>query len=131
MARLYGSPDGYQVENGQLVHYTSADKGKGNWLNFPTSVKVKGYGTVRVGPLTYQLSQIRSAKKIRQLVQELMITTNQYVPEITMWNVTQVGFVNQKYFTNYPLKSVSVKRSCEGDYPPVGCWEEFGYVTPK
>ncbi|GAC1444657.1 MAG: hypothetical protein NVSMB52_04160 [Chloroflexota bacterium] len=51
MARLYGGSDGYQVENGQLVHYTAADKGKGNWLNFPTSVKVKGYGNVQVGPL--------------------------------------------------------------------------------
>lgn len=131
MARLYGSPDGYQVENGQLVHYTANDKGKGNWLNFPTSVNVKGYGKVQVGPLTYKLSQIRDPKKLRQIVQELMITTNQYVPEITMWNVTQVGFVNQKHFGDYPLKNVSVKRSCEGDYPPVGCWEEFGYVKPK
>lgn len=131
MARLYGSPDGYNVENGQLVHYTVNDKDKGNWLNFPMSVKVKGYGTVQPGPLTYKLSQTRDAKKIRKYVQELMIMTNQYVPEITMWNVTQVGFVNQKYFTNYPLKNVPVLRSCSGDYPPIGCWENFGYVTPK
>ena len=131
LARLYGGPDGYQVENGQLVHYTAADKGKGNWLNFPTSVKVKGYGNVKVGPLTYQLSQTRDPVKIRKIVQELMITTNQYVPEITMWDVIQTGFVNQKYFTNYPIKNVSVMRSCYGDYPPIGCWENFGYLTPK
>lgn len=131
MARLYGGPDGYQVENGQLVHYTAADKGKGNWLNFPTSVKVKGYGNVKVGQLTYQLSQTHNPAKIRQIVQELMTTTNQYVPEITMWNVIQTGFVNQKYFTNYPLKNVSVMRSCYGDYPPIGCWENFGYLQPK
>jgi peptide/nickel transport system substrate-binding protein len=131
MARLYGGPDGYQVENGQLVHYTAADKGKGNWLNFPTSVKVKGYGNVKVGPLTYQLSQTHDSAKIRKIVQELMIATNQYVPEITMWDVIQTGFVNQKYFTNYPLKNVSVMRSCYGDYPPIGCWENFGYLQPK
>lgn len=131
MARLYGGPDGYNVENGQLVHYTANDKGKGNWLNFPTSVKVKGYGNVKVGPLTYQLSQTHNPIKIRKAVQELMITTNQYVPEITMWNVIQTGFVNQKYFTNYPLKKVAVLRSCTGDYPPIGCWQNFGFVKPK
>ncbi len=131
LARLYGGPDGYNVENGQLVHYTAADKGKGNWLNFPTSVKVKGYGNVKVGPLTYALSQTRDPAKIRKIVQELMITTNQYVPEITMWDVIQTGFVNQKYFSNYPIKNVSVMRSCTGDYPPIGCWENFGYITPK
>ncbi len=131
MSRLYGVPDGYQVENGQLVHYTAADKGKGNWLNLPTSVKVKGYGNVKVGPLTYQLSQTHDPAKIRKITQELMITTNQYVPEITMWDVIQTGFVNQSYFANYPLKNVSVLRSCYGDYPPIGCWQNFGYLKPK
>jgi peptide/nickel transport system substrate-binding protein len=131
LARLYGGPDGYNVENGQLVHYTAADKGKGNWLNFPTSVKVKGYGNVKVGPLTYQLSQTRNPATIRKIVQELMITTNQYVPEITMWDVIQTGFVNQRYFTNYPTKNVPVMRSCYGDYPPIGCWQNFGYLQPK
>lgn len=131
MSRLYGVPDGYQVENGQLVHYTAADQGKGNWLNFPTSVKVKGYGNVKVGPLTYQLSQTHDPAKIRKITQELMITTNEYVPEITMWDVIQTGFVNQSYFTNYPVKNVSVLRSCYGDYPPIGCWQNFGYLKPK
>ncbi|GAC1521131.1 MAG: hypothetical protein NVS2B16_28560 [Chloroflexota bacterium] len=131
MARLYGASDGYQVEGGQLIHYTNQVKDKGNWLNFPITVTMKGYGKVQVGPLTYKLSQLRDAKKIRALVQELLITTNYYVPEITMWNVIQTGFANDRYFSSYPLKNVAIMRSCSGYYPPVGCWQLFGYVQPK
>jgi peptide/nickel transport system substrate-binding protein len=131
MARLFMAPNGYNVENGQLTRVDPSDHVKGNWLDFPASVKVTGYGTVKAGPLTYSLSQTRDPKKIKRIVQELMIMTNQYVPEITMWNVTQVGFVNDQYFTDYPTKSRLMMQTCFGYYPPIGCWEMRGYVHPK
>lgn len=131
-ARWYGQANGWYVENNNLVHYTGAtDPNKNNWMNFPTTVKVKGYGNVNVGKLTYELSQTRNQTKIKKIVRELMLTTNEYVPMIKMWDVVQTGFVNDRYFSDYPLGHMDVLRSCEGNYPPLGCWELFGYVKPK
>jgi len=131
MSRLFGAPDGYQVQGGKLLYYPPSVTDQGNWLNFPQAVKVKGYGTVRVGPMTYQLNSVSNKAKTRHLMQALLVAANQYVPEITMWNYSQVGFVNDKNFTNFPTKNTLVMRSCSGEYPPIGCWNLLGYVTPR
>lgn len=131
MARLFGTPDGYQLQGGKLLYYPPSVTDQGNWLALPQSVKVKGYGSVHVGPLAYQLNSVTSRAKTRHIMQELMLTANEYVPEITMWNYSQVGFVNDKYFTHFPTKNVVALRSCEGEYPPIGCWNLLGYVTPR
>ena len=131
MGRLYAVPDGYNLEGGKLLYFPPTASGKGNWLGFPQSVNVKGYGKVAVGPLTNKLNVLTDKKKIRTIMQTLMITTNQKLPELTLWNYEQVGFVNDKYFTDYPTKNVKLMWTCSGYYPPIGCWQELGYVRPR
>lgn len=131
MARLFGAPDGYSPEGGQLHYYPASASGKGNWLDFPQSVSVPGYGHVAVGPLTNRLNVLTNKAQVRKIMQKLMITANRYVPEVTLWNYVQDGFVNDKYFTDYPTKNRLVMQTCSGYYPPVGCWEMLGYVRSR
>lgn len=129
--RLYGSGDGYDLEGGKLFYYPPSAQGKGNWLDFPKSVNVRGYGNVSVGPLAAKLSTITNKAQVRTIMQKLFLATNQYVPEITLWNYVTDGFVNDKYFTHYPTKNRIVMQTCNGYYPPIGCWETLGYVRPR
>ncbi len=129
--RLFGGADGYQLEGGKLVYYSPSAQGKGNWLDFPKTVSVKGYGSVSVGPLANKLNVITNRAQVRRIMQTLLITANQYVPEITLWNYVTDGFVNDKYFTDYPTRNATVMQSCNGYYPPIGCWEIMGYVRPR
>ncbi len=129
--RLYGPIDGYNL-NGTKLQYTPASKKDGgNWLDFPKTVKVKGYGTVNPAKLTNELSGNLTPAQTNAIVAKLAAVTNQYVPVITLWNYAQAGFVNTKYFTDYPLHNQQLMVSTEGDYPPIGAWETFGYVHPK
>ena len=130
-SRLYGTGDGYQVQGGKLIYFPASVHEQGNWLDFPQTVKVKGYGSLNVGKLTYQLSTATSQAKIKKIMQQLIVATNQYVPEITLWNYETVGFVNDKYFTDFPLKNKVVQRACVGESPPIGCWTILGYVKPR
>jgi len=131
MSRLFGAPNGYQTQGGKLFYYPPSVTDQGNWLAFPQSVKVNGYGSVKVGPMTNSLNSVTGKAKTNKIMQTLMFTANEYVPEITMWNYSQVGFVNDKNFTNFPLKNMLVMRSCSGEYPPIGCWNILGYVKPR
>ncbi|MCL5063888.1 MAG: ABC transporter substrate-binding protein [Firmicutes bacterium] len=129
--RLYGAIDGY-AQNGTKLQYTPASKKDGgNWLDFPQTVKVKGYGTVNPGKLTNELSGNLTQAQTKTIVAKLAAVTNQYVPVITLWNYAQAGFVNTNLFTDYPLNNQQLMVSTEGQYPPIGGWETFGYVHPK
>lgn len=129
--RIYGSADGYVLKGGSLVHYPASDPAGGNFVDFPTTVKVPGYGTVNPGQLTAQLNATSSQATIRRDTQILALVTNQYVPQITMWNVYQTGFVNTKHFTDYPTNNPKLMIATEGFYPPVGVWMMLGYIHPK
>ncbi len=130
-SRLYGTGDGYNIVGGQLTYYTPSHPNGGNWLDLPQTVSVKGYGNVAVGPLTYQLNTLRNQNRIKAIVTKLTFATNQYVPAITLWNYVQAGFVNTRFFTDYPLKNKKVMSAGQGYYPPIGAWETLGYVRPK
>lgn len=131
-SRLYGSIDGYSLNGTKLVYTAASKKDGGNWLDFPQTVKVKGYGTINPGQLTNELSNASLTQgEIKTIVAKLSAATNQYVPVITLWDYAQAGFVNTQYFTDYPLHNQQLMVSTEGDYPPIGAWETFGYVHPK
>ncbi|MCY0881588.1 MAG: hypothetical protein OWS74_06290, partial [Firmicutes bacterium] len=130
-ARLYGADDGYNVVGGKLTYTPASKKDGGNWLDFPKTVQVKGYGMLNPGKITQQLSETSNQAVIKSTVQKLAFLTNQYVPAITLWNYVQAGFVNTKNFTDYPLKNQSLMIGTEGYYPPIGLWEMFGSTKPK
>ena len=129
--RLYGAIDGYGLNGTQLTYTPATQKGGGNWLDFPKAVKVKGYGTVNPGVLTNELAGNLTPGETKAIVAKLSAVTNQEVPVITLWNYAQAGFVNTRYFTDYPLNNRPLMVSAEGYYPPIGVWETFGYVHPK
>jgi peptide/nickel transport system substrate-binding protein len=132
MSRLYGTEDGYDLLGGKLVHYApGASQTVQNWVDFPQTVAVKGFGNVNVGVLTNQLNENISQAQMDHDMQALAFATNQYVPAITLWNGVQAGFINDKYFTDFPLKNLTVMMAAEGYYPPIGIWEMLGYVRPK
>ena len=89
--RIYGKPDGYVVKNGKLVRNAAGNASGGNWIDFPTSVQIPGYGTVNPGQLTQQLNQTTSTSTIQRDTRILAKVTNEYVPQITMWNVAKFG----------------------------------------
>jgi peptide/nickel transport system substrate-binding protein len=130
---LYGPNDGWNIEGGKLVYYPPTAAGKNNFYATPQTWNVKGYGKVNPGKLAYDLTKTSNKAKIKKIVQTLFVATNQYVPEITLWNYEQTGFVNDKYFTDFPLaKNQVVQRwSCSGYVPVVGCWELLGFVKPR
>jgi peptide/nickel transport system substrate-binding protein len=130
---LYGPNDGWNIEGGHLVYYPPSAAGKGNFFGTPQTWKVKGVGTINPGQIAYRLTKTSNRAQIKKMVQELFLATNQYVPEITLWNYAQTGFVNDKYFTNFPLaKNQVVQRwTCSGYVPVVGCWELLGFVKPR
>lgn len=129
--RIYGSADGYALRGGNLVRYPASNTAGGNFVDFPTTVNLPGYGTVNPGQLTAQLNSTSNPATVRRDTQVLAMVTNQYVPQITMWNVYQTGFVNTKHFTDYPTNNPKLLVATEGFYPPVGVWMMMGYIHPK
>ncbi len=129
--RLYGNNDGYAINGTKLTYTPATKKGGGNWLDFPQTVNVKGYGKVNPGVLTNELSSNLTSAQTKAIVDKLVMATNQYLPVITLWNYAQAGFVNTSHFTDYPLQNRKVMVSTEGYYPPIGVWETLGYVHPK
>jgi peptide/nickel transport system substrate-binding protein len=131
---LYGPNDGWNIDGGKLIYYPTTATGKGNFFGIPaTGWHVKGYGNVNPGVVAYKLTKTSNRKQIKSMVQKLLAATNQYVPEITLWNYAQNGFVNDQYFTNYPIakKNVVPAWTCSGYVPVVGCWQLLGFVKPK
>jgi peptide/nickel transport system substrate-binding protein len=132
MSRLYGTEDGYDLLGGKLVHYApGASATVQNWLDFPQTVAVKGYGNVNVGVVTNQLDENISQATMHHDMAELAAATNQYLPAISLWNGVQAGFINDTNFTDFPLKNQTVMMAGEGFYPPVGIWEILGYIRPR
>ena len=140
--RLFGVPDGYSLVGGKLTYAppsknggSSVDAamqtGGGNWLGFPQTVNVSGYGQVNVGQVTNELNSTTDQATVKRDMQKLAVASNQYVPAITLWNYLQAGFVNDKYFTNFPLHDQTALLAGQGYYPPVGVWMVLGYVQPR
>ncbi len=130
-SRIYGAPDGYLVKGGRLVHNAASDPTGGNWVDFPTTVSLPGYGTVNPGQLTQQLDQTHNPALVRRDTQILSMVTNRYVPQITMWNVARTGWVNTKDFTDYPLSNKTLMVATYDFEPPVGIWMMLNYIRPK
>lgn len=130
-SRLYGTSDGYSLNGTKLVYTPASKKDGGNWVDFPQTVTVKGYGTVNPGKLTNELSGNLTPTQVKSIVAKLAAVTNQDVPVITLWNYAVAGFVNTNQFTDYPLNNQTLMISAEGYYPAIGVWETFGYVHPK
>jgi peptide/nickel transport system substrate-binding protein len=96
--RLYGADDGYTAIGANVKHATGT--AAGNWQNGPTSFTVKGQ-TIDPGALTARLSILGPAGQ-KPIVQQLALATNQEMPVIQIWDYTNVQFVNEKRFTNFP-----------------------------
>ena len=113
--------------------YPPSAAGKGNFFAMPQTWNVKGVGKINPSQQAFLLTKTSNKAKIRKIVKQLLMATNQFVPEITLWNYAQTGFVNDKYFTNFPItkKDVVQACTCSGFVPVVGCWELLGYVKPK
>ncbi len=127
--RLYGGLDGYNMVGGKLTYTSSMTKG--NWVDFPQSVAIPGYGAVQPGPLTNNLAIALNPKVLHADTVKLAMVSNEYVPAITTWNGLQAGFVNTNNYTDFPLKNPSVMLAGVGFYPPVGFWMLQGYIRPK
>ncbi|RYL93083.1 ABC transporter substrate-binding protein [Sporolactobacillus sp. THM7-4] len=123
-ARIYGTPDGYNVLNGKLVYYDQKDKTKGNWIGLPQTLKLSTGKKVNPGELTYQLNQMKPEQQ-KDNVQTLALATNEYVPMIEIWDYTHVQFVNTSRFNNFPVKDEGLMNNMPG------VWMSQGYVTPK
>ncbi len=129
-SRIYGVPDGYVVTNGHLVHNSPSTPTGGNWVDFPTTVRIAGYGVVNPGRLTQQLDRSSNLNTIRHDTQILAAVTNHYVPQITLWDVARTGWVNTKRFGDYPLNNPTLMSATYNLEPPIGVWMMNHYITP-
>ncbi|WP_165364196.1 ABC transporter substrate-binding protein [Sporolactobacillus sp. THM19-2] len=123
-ARIYGTPDGYNVVNSKLAYYSQKDKTKGNWIGLPEKLKISTGETINPGELTYEMNQMKPENQ-KDHVQKLALVTNEYVPMIEIWDYTHVQFVNTDRFTNFPVKDEGLMNNMPG------VWMSLGYVTPK
>ncbi|GAA4831029.1 hypothetical protein GCM10023235_01380 [Kitasatospora terrestris] len=120
--RLYGADNGFTAIGAAVTHKTG--KGSGNWLNTPTSFTLDG-ATVDPGELTARLTLLKPDQQ-KDIVQQLARLTNQQVPVVQIWDYTNVQFVNDKRFTNFPKAGQDGLLS---NSP--GVWMMQGYVQPK
>jgi peptide/nickel transport system substrate-binding protein len=129
--RLYGVNDGWNLVGGKLSYKAATVKEGGNWIDFPQSVTVSGVGAMNVGAITNDLNTVTNNSVMNKDVQDLAMATNAEVPEITLWDTLQTGFVNEKDYTDFPLKNFAVMMTADGYYPPIGVWMDLGYLKPK
>jgi peptide/nickel transport system substrate-binding protein len=129
-SRIFGAPDGYLVKNGHLVHNQPTTPGGGNWVDFPTTVHLAGR-VVDPGQLTQQLDQTNNPDIVRRDTQILAEITNQYVPQITLWDVARTGWVNTKRFSDYPLNNAALMSATYNFEPPIGLWMMNHYIRPS
>lgn len=120
--RIFGSPDGYNVVGGKLQYSPASDKNGGNWLDIPQEVKLPNGKTINPGQLTYKLNSLTPAQQ-RPVVAELAEAANADLPMITLWNYTNVQFVNTARFTDFPKDQGILDN-------PAGVWMALGYVQP-
>lgn len=122
--RLYGKDDGFVVNGSGLTHTAGSVKGSGNWQGGPPSIAVPGAGTVDLGGLTAQLSTLPAAQQ-KPLVQKLALATNYAVPVIQLWDYTNVQFVSDTRFTDFPKGQEGLLKNSPG------VWMMQGYVHKK
>jgi peptide/nickel transport system substrate-binding protein len=120
--RLYGADDGFTAIGAKVKHATGT--AAGNWQNGPTSFTVNGQ-TFNPGELTAKLTVLAPADQ-KSTVQQLALATNQEMPVIQIWDYTNVQFVNQKRFTNFPKTGQNGLLSNSA-----GVWMMQGYVQAK
>lgn len=126
--RLYGTVDGYSLTGGAIAY--NADPTKGNFVQFPQTVSIPGYGSVQAGPLTIALEQTNDQALYNEDVAKLALLTNEYVPAITTWDGLQAGFINTNRFTDFPTNHPNIMLAGVY-YPPVGFWMDMGFIKPK
>ncbi len=129
--RLYGVNDGYNLVGGKLTYKAATVKQGGNWIDFPQSVNVSGVGHIDAGLVTNDLNTVTNNAQMTTDVQRLALMTNAEVPEISIWDVLQTGFVNDKTYTDFPLHNFAVMMTADGFYPPIGVWMDLGYLKPR
>lgn len=122
---VYGTGDGYNLVGTNLVRYSASQKGKGNWIDLPTDIPTTGGKMIDPGVITNELTQMTSVSQEKPLVAELAEATDQNVPLITLWDYTNVQFINTTRFKNFPVNNAGLM------YNPAGVWIAQGYVTPK
>ncbi len=127
----YGTADGYKTVGSQLVRVNPGTPNGENWIDFPTTVNVKGVGKVSPGVLTNALERTSNSQTIKATMVKLALLTNQYVPFIPLWDNLQTGFINQRQYTKFPLKNSQVMEGAAGYFPPVGLWMMLGYIRPR
>ncbi|MFE3112140.1 ABC transporter substrate-binding protein [Kitasatospora indigofera] len=120
--RLYGADNGFNAIGANVTHRTG--KGSGNWLNTQTSFTLDG-ATVNPGELTARLTTLKPEEQ-KDIVGQLARVSNQQLPVIQIWDYTNVQFVNDKRFTNFPQAGQDGLLS---NSP--GVWMMQGYVQPK
>lgn len=122
---IYGTGDGYNLIGTHLVRYPASAKGKGNWLDIPTTIPTPGDRMINPGVLTNQLSGMRSLSQEKPIIVQLAEATDQNVPLITLWDYTNVQFINTTRFKDFPTSDVGLFDN------PAGLWMANGYVIPK
>jgi len=122
--RLYGKDDGFNVSGTGLSHTEPSVKGGGNWQGGPASINVPGLGEVKVGELTAQLSTLPVDQQ-KPLVNQLVQATNQSMPAIQLWDYTNVRFVSETRFKDFPIGQEGLLRN------PPGVWMMQGFVHKK
>ncbi|WP_282202978.1 ABC transporter substrate-binding protein [Kitasatospora fiedleri] len=120
--RLYGVDDGFTAIGADVTH--KSGQGSGNWLNTPTSFPLDG-ATVNPGELTARLTVLQPEEQ-KDIVRRLAALSNQQLPVIQVWDYTNVQFVNDKRFTDFPK---SGQDGLLSNSP--GVWMMQGYVQPK
>jgi peptide/nickel transport system substrate-binding protein len=128
-SRVYGTYDGYVPVGSTVKRYPAGNSAADNFLNTPDTVGVPGAGTIDPGQLTFQLSQLNlntSAGLAQQkaISAEVIQAINYEVPVIQLWDYTDVQFVNNKRFTDWPTSDAII-----GQDP--GVWMADGYVKAK
>jgi peptide/nickel transport system substrate-binding protein len=128
-SRVYGSYDGYVPAGNAVKRYPTGNSAANNFINSPDSVAVPGVGTVNPGQLTFQLSQLdlgsaAGLAQQKQISAQIVQAINYEVPVIQLWDYTDVQFVNDKRFTDWPTDP-----AIQGQDP--GLWMADGYVHAR
>jgi peptide/nickel transport system substrate-binding protein len=128
-SRVYGSYDGYVPAGNAVKRYPTGNAAANNFINSPDTVTVPGVGTVNPGELTFKLSQLNlntaaGLAQQKQIAAQIVQAINYEVPVIQLWDYSDVQFVNNKRFTDWPTNP-----AIQGQDP--GLWMADGYVRPK
>ncbi len=123
----FTTADGYSLIASHVQYSSSV--AQNNWVNFPQTVGVKGYGKVKVGPLAYALEQTSNTATVKADTAKLAAATNQYVPMIPLFTEMVSGFYNTNFYTDWPVKNTAVMRG-QFYFAPF-FWMQMGYVHPR